>query len=63
MPSDAFSLDEEVTVYASVTFNEYPEAMIPVAFEIHGPENPLYNITFLLMLKPTISVLLILVLE
>lgn len=46
MPSDAFGLDEEVIVYVSVTFNEYPEWMIPVAFEIHGPENPLYNITF-----------------
>ena len=33
-------------IYASVTYNGYPVAMALVAFEIHGPENPVYNITF-----------------
>jgi hypothetical protein len=45
-PSDAFAPQEEVILYANLT---YREAAVPdklVAFEIHGPVNPLNNITF-----------------
>jgi len=45
MSSDAFSPEEEVIIYASVTYNDYPVAMALVAFEIHGPENSVDNIT------------------
>jgi len=44
--SDAFDLGEEVVIYALVTYNDYPEQMASVAFEVHGPENPVQNITF-----------------
>jgi len=44
--SDAFGPEEEVMIYASVIYNDYPVAMAHVAFEIHGPENSVYNITF-----------------
>jgi hypothetical protein len=44
--SDAFSPEEEVIIYASVTYNDYPVGGALVAFEIHGPENSMYNITF-----------------
>jgi hypothetical protein len=43
--SDAFSPEEEVIIYASVTYNNYPVEQAQVAFEIHGPENPTSNIT------------------
>jgi len=45
MSSDAFGPEEEVIIYASVTYNDYPVEMALVAFEIHGPENSLHNIT------------------
>jgi len=45
MLSDAFGPEEEVMIYASVTYNDYPVGGVLVGFEIHGPENPMYNIT------------------
>ena len=45
--SDAFSPEDRVVVYASVVYNDYPVEMANVAFEIHGPENPVHNITFI----------------
>jgi len=46
MSSDAFGPQEEVIIHASVTYNDDPVGAALVAFEIHGPENSLYNITF-----------------
>jgi len=46
IPSDAFDPEEEVIIYALVAYNDHPVAMVPVAFEVHGPENSIYNITF-----------------
>jgi hypothetical protein len=43
--SDAFGPDEEVIIYAFVTFNNYPETNALVAFEVDGPKNPLENVT------------------
>ncbi len=47
MSSDAFGPEEKVVVYASVTYNDYPVEKAQVAFEIHGPQNSVQNITFL----------------
>ena len=44
--SDAFSLDEEVKVFALVTYYDWPEEGIFVAFQIFGPKNSVGNITF-----------------
>jgi len=44
--SDAFGPEEKVVIYASVRYNNYPVAMALVAFEIHGPENSVHNVTF-----------------
>jgi hypothetical protein len=46
--SDAFAPEDLVIVYASVTYNEFPVVSASVAFEIHGPANPIYNVTFLM---------------
>jgi len=46
MPSDAFAPEEEVQIFALVTYNECPVQNILVAFEISGPRNPVENITF-----------------
>ncbi len=46
MSSDAFGPEEEVMIYASVTYNDHPVGGALVAFEIHGPENSINNITF-----------------
>jgi hypothetical protein len=43
--SDAFGPGETVVINALVTYNDYPEALSNVAFEVHGPPNPSYNIT------------------
>jgi hypothetical protein len=43
--SDAFGPEEEVMIYASVTYNDYPVGRALVGFEIHGPRNSMYNIT------------------
>jgi hypothetical protein len=43
--SDAFSPEEEVIIHALVTYNNYPVQQAQVALEIHGPENPVSNIT------------------
>lgn len=45
MSSDAFAPEEKVIIYASVTYNDYPVGVALVAFEVHGPENSVYNIT------------------
>ena len=44
-PSDAFAPQEEVILYANLTYRETPVANKIVAFEIHNPVNPLNNIT------------------
>jgi len=44
-PSDAFAPQEKVVLYAFVTYNGYPVIGKLVAYEIHGPPNPLRNFT------------------
>lgn len=44
-PSDAFGPSENVTIYALVTYNDYPVALASVSFEVHGPSNPVQNKT------------------
>jgi hypothetical protein len=46
MPSDAFALGEEVQIYASATYNDYPVEGLLVAFQVLGPRNPVENISF-----------------
>jgi len=45
-PSDAFAPQEEVILYAYVTYNGDPVEEKIVAFEIHGPINPVENVSF-----------------
>jgi len=45
MPSDAFSLGEDLQINALVTYNDEPVANILVGFEITGPENQFENLT------------------
>jgi len=44
-PSDAFAPQEEVILYANVTYRGAPIANKLVAFQVNGPPNPLQNIT------------------
>ena len=44
--SDMFSFDEEVRIYANVTYNGWPVQNLLVAFEVMGPRNSIENITF-----------------
>ena len=46
VPSDAFSLDEEVRIFAFVTYCGWAEEAILVAFQVIGPRNSVENITF-----------------
>ncbi len=46
LSSDAFSPDEEVKVFALVTYHDWPEEGLLVAFQIFGPKNSVGNITF-----------------
>ena len=46
--SDAFRPDEEVIVYAKVTYNEYPVQNQTVIFTISGPPNEINNISIVL---------------
>ncbi len=46
-PSDAFAPQEEVILYTYLTYHNTAVANKLVAFEIHGPVNPLNNITFI----------------
>lgn len=43
---DAFSPDEEVKVFAFITYSCWPEEGVLVAFQIFGPKNSIENITF-----------------
>lgn len=45
-PSDAFAPQEEVILYAYVTYRDDPVPGKIVAFEVHGPPNPYENISF-----------------
>jgi len=45
MPSDSFGPGENVTIYALVTYNDYPVQNALVSFVVQGPENPIENIT------------------
>jgi hypothetical protein len=44
--SDAFSIGENVTLYALVQYNNWPVPSLLVAFHINGPLNSIYNVTF-----------------
>lgn len=44
--ADAYSPQENVTLFAYVYYNGDAVQSKLVAFEIHGPENPIYNFTF-----------------
>jgi len=46
-PSDAFAPQEKVILYANVTRNGEPVQSKIVAFEIHGPTNPIENFTLI----------------
>jgi len=46
VPSDAFAPHEEVVLFAYVSYNLAPVQNILVSFEVFGPRNPLYNVTF-----------------
>lgn len=45
-PSDAFAPQENAILYAHVTYRDYPESGKIVAFEVHGPINPVENLSF-----------------
>ena len=45
-PSDAFAPQDDVVLYAHVTYRDYPVPGKIVAFEVHGPINPVKNLTF-----------------
>lgn len=45
-PSDAFAPQDEVVLYAYVTYNGDPVQGKIVAFEVHGPINPVENVSF-----------------
>jgi len=45
MPSDAFGPGEEVQIYASATYNDYPVEGLLVAFQVLGPRNSVENIS------------------
>ncbi|NWF86244.1 hypothetical protein HXY32_00270 [Candidatus Bathyarchaeota archaeon] len=44
--ADAYSPQDLVCLYVKLTYNRWPIPNKPVELEIHGPENPVYNITF-----------------
>jgi len=44
-PSDAFQPQEEVILHALVSYNGDPAPRVLVGFEVHGPINPIENIT------------------
>jgi len=48
MPSDAFDVQENITLCAEVTNNGVPVPNKVVEFEIHGPMNPYENTSFLI---------------
>jgi len=45
-PSDAFAPQEDVILYAHVTYRDYPVPGKIVAFEVHGPINHVENLSF-----------------
>lgn len=45
-PSDAFAPQEEVILYAYVSYRDYPVSGKIVAFEVHGPINSMENLSF-----------------
>jgi hypothetical protein len=45
MDSDAFTEQDLVCLFVYVSYNGWPVANKLVNFEIHGPPNPIYNIT------------------
>ena len=46
-PSDSFMPEEKVILYANVTYNSAPVCAKIVAFEVHGPPNPIENLTLI----------------
>ena len=44
--ADAYSPQDLVCLYVKLTYNRWPIPNKPVELEVHGPENPVYNITF-----------------
>jgi len=45
--ADAYEPQDLVILYAYLEYNQEPEAYKMVTFEIHGPANPVYNITII----------------
>lgn len=45
MPSESFAPGENVTIYALVTYNDYPVSGSLVSFSVQGPKNSVQNIT------------------
>lgn len=45
MPADAFAPQDEVCLYAEVTYNNWPVQNKPVTFAVYGPYNIYQNIT------------------
>lgn len=45
MPSDAFAPDENIQIFAKLTYNGFPIPRYLISFEISGPPNPAQNVT------------------
>jgi hypothetical protein len=45
-PDGVFQPQEQIRLYTLVTYNGEPVVSKLVSFEVHGPENPYYNIIF-----------------
>jgi hypothetical protein len=45
--ADAYEPQDLVILYAYLEYNQEPEAYKMVTFEVHGPANPVYNITII----------------
>jgi hypothetical protein len=51
MPSDAFAPDENVVLFAYVTYNSAPVQNVLVSYQVYGPLNNVQNISFNLVAK------------
>ncbi len=47
LPSDAFSPDEDIQIFAKLSYNEFPISHYLISFEISGPPNAVQNVTHL----------------
>jgi hypothetical protein len=46
MPSDAFAPDENVVLFAYVTYNSAPVQNVLVSYQVYGPPNNVQNVSF-----------------